>query len=246
MFIAPVTLRRKPAVDGSEQPQSYYTISVWWYAFNLAVLVVSVTCGLWAVMQDARASSTGRSLRIQNTSSAIVTALQVTLQCLVCGLAIACSVGRHAMLQDIERHLNHADAVLRVSTGQPAARYTLALVTFHAALFAVDGYLWNTLSPATWMYNVCYVYMFIDLATMLMYAQIAWNIGRRFEDINAAIECKLTGFQGGAAAAFDHSHRGRGCRPPQRVWTFAGQTAVVVSNNPVAMTDRQYGTSIKL
>ncbi|XP_060871411.1 gustatory receptor for sugar taste 43a-like [Metopolophium dirhodum] len=240
LFIAPVTLRRKPAVDSSVQPQPYYTFSVWWYAFNLAVLVACVTGGAWAVMEDTRASATGRSLRIQNTSSAIVTALQVTLQCLVCGLAITCSAGRHAMLQDIERHLNHADAVLRVSTGQPAARYTLALVTFHAALFAVDGYLWNTLSPATWMYGVCYVYMFIDLATMLMYAQIAWNIGRRFEDINAAIECKLAGFQAGAAAAFDHSHRGRGCRPPQRVWTFAGHTTVVVSNNPVAMADRQY------
>lgn len=244
MFIAPVIIRRKPAIGNGVQPQSYYAFSVWWYAFNLTVMVACVIVGVWAVVEDARASSTGRSLRIQNTSSAIVTALQVTLQCLVCGLAITCSAGRHSMLQDIERHLNHADAVLRVSTGQPAAWYTVVLVTFHAALFTVDCYLWSSLSPVTWMYCVCYVYMFIDLATMLMYAHIAWNIGRRFENINKAIECKFAGFQAGVAPAFDHSCRGRGCRPPQQVWTFAGHTSVVVSVNPVATAERQYGTSI--
>lgn len=245
LFIAPVTLRRKPADGGSVRPQSNYTFSVWWYAFNIAVLVACMAVGAWALVVDTQAFAMGRSFRIQNTSSAVVTALQVTLQCLVCTLAITCSAGRHTMLLDIERHLNHADAVLRVSTDQPMARYTLVLVTFHAALFAVDSYLWYVLSPATWMYEVCYVYMFIDLATMLMYAQIAWNIGRRFEDINAVIECKLSGFQADATAKFDYSRHGRGCRPPQRMWTFAGHTAVVLSANSKAMADRQYGTSCK-
>jgi len=87
--------------------------------------------------------------------------------------------------------------------------------------------------------------MFIDLATMLMYAQIAWNIGRRFEDINAAIECKLAGFQTDATVKFDYSHHDRSCRPSQRVWTLAGYTAVVVSANSMAKADRQYGTSLK-
>ncbi|XP_060835416.1 gustatory receptor for sugar taste 43a-like [Rhopalosiphum padi] len=239
LLIAPVTLQRK-AVGGGAQPQSQYAFNIWWYALNLAVLAACLAGGVWTVAEDTRAATAGRSVRIQNTSSAIVTALQVTLQCLVCTLAVACSAGRHATLLDIERHLNRTDAVLRVSAGQPVARYTPALVAFHAALFAVDGYLWYALSPATWMYCVCYVYMSIDLATMLMYAQIAWSIGRRFEDINVAIEYKLIGIQTNVAAASDRNRRGNGCRLAQRVWTFAGQTTVTVSSNPVASADCQY------
>ncbi|XP_025195576.1 gustatory receptor for sugar taste 43a-like [Melanaphis sacchari] len=242
LLIAPVTLRWKPAGGNAQRRRSHYAFNAWWYAFNLAVLAACVAGGMWTVAEDARAFTAGRSMRIQNTSSAVVTTLQVTLQCLVCTLAVACSAGRHVMLLDIERHLNRTDAVFRVSADQPLARYTPTLVAFHAALFAVDGYLWYALSPATWMYCVCYVYMFIDLATMLMYAQVAWNIGRRFEDINAAIEYKLAGIQSNVtAAAFDRGFRGNnGCRPPQRVWTFAGHTAVVVSPDPVPPADCRY------
>ncbi|CAH1724354.1 unnamed protein product [Aphis gossypii] len=233
MLIAPVTLRRKPA-SGDAKPQSHYAFRVWWYVFNLAVLAVCLASGVWTVAEDTRASTAGRSVRIQNTSSAIVTSLQVTLMCLVCTLAVACSADRHPMLLDIERHLNRTDAVLRVSAVQAVARYTPVLVTFHAALFVVDGYSWYTLSPATWTYCVCYVYMSIDLATMLMYAQIAWNIGRRFEDINAAIEYKLVGIQ------TTMSDRGNNCRPSKPAWKFAGHTTVVVSSNPLASTDCRY------
>jgi hypothetical protein len=81
--------------------------------------------------------------------------------------------------------------------------------------------MWYALSSISWLYGVSYVYLSIDLAAMLMYAQIAWNIGRRFEDINAEVEVKLLGFKHNMTAA----HRGH--RMPLRVRKFARNTIFV-------------------
>lgn len=161
------------------------------YALNLVVLCACLAIGLWAVMDDLRAAKAGRSLRMQNTSAAIVTVLQVALMSMVCAMAVTGSAGRHGALLEIERQLRHADAVLGVRAAQPVARFACALLAFHAVLFAVDGCLWHALSPSSWMYFVCYAFLFIELAVMLMYAQIAWSIGHRFGYINAEIETRL-------------------------------------------------------
>lgn len=190
-FIAPV-IRRKSGVGSADKLYSFSTL---WYVLNVCVLCACLACGLCAVMDDLYASKMGRSLRMQNTSSAVVTMLQVGLMSMVCVLSVTGSAGRHQALLEIGQQLKHVDAVLAVScsAGQAAmVWFAFVLLSFHAVLFTIDGYWWYTLSPISWMYLVCYVYMIIDLAALLMYAQIAWTIGLRFQQINMVIERKLT------------------------------------------------------
>lgn len=187
-FIAPVI--RKPAdTNGGDQ----YAVSTLWYVTNLGVLFACLASGVWTVVDDLNASNVGRSLRMQNTSSAVVTVVQLSLMSMVCTLAVTGSAGRHRTLMDIERQLRRVDAALGVTVRQTMGPLSFFLVMFHAVLFTVDGYLWYNLSPVSWMYFVCYVYLFIDLAAMLMYAQIARNIGSRFDRVNVEIERKLAG-----------------------------------------------------
>lgn len=214
LLIAPVV--RKRSGGGDE-----YAFSGAWYAFNLGVLCACLVCGLAAVSDDLRAAKAGRSLRMQNTSSAVVTVLQISLEFITCAMAVVWSAARHRTLLAIERQLKRVDAALATCPGQPVARYSLALVAVHVVLCAVDGQTWYELSSISWLYGVSYVYLSIDLAAMLMYAQIAWNIGRRFEDINAEVEAKLLGCAHNVAAAR------RGHRMPLRVRKFARNTVFV-------------------
>lgn len=201
LLIAPVTRRRpeKSAGDADE-----YAFSGSWYALNLCATAACAAGGAYAVLNDARTAKAGRgSLRMQNKSSAVVTVLQVTLQCMVCVTAVCRSAGRHRVLCEIGRRLRAADAALgstaaAAATGRPRpaaddalGRPSLLLVALHAALYAVDCHSWYAISPVSWMYFVCYAYLSVGLAAMLMYAQVAWNIGRRFERVNAAVERRL-------------------------------------------------------
>lgn len=172
-----------------------YTFNTRWYSLNLLMFSMLLTGVVWAIVDDLYASQSGLSLRMQNTSSGVVMVLQVFLLTVVCALSVICSASRHRTLCDIGQQLRYVDAVLGTTTGQLATQFAFCLVSLHGVLFTVDGYLWYSLSPNSWMYFVCYVYLFIDLAAMLMYAQIAWNIGHRFQDINDEIERKLAGFQ---------------------------------------------------
>lgn len=190
-FIAPV-IRRKSSASDAERSYAFSTL---WYVLNMCVLCACLAGGLCVVMDDLNASKVGRSLRMQNTTSAVVTVLQVVLMSMVCVLSVTGSAGRHHTLLEIGQQLKHVDAVLAVSchAGQSVmVRSAFILLSFHAVLYTVDGYWWYTLSPASWMYFVCYVYLIIDLAALLMYAQISWSIGLRFQQINVAIERKLT------------------------------------------------------
>lgn len=189
-FIAPV-IRRKSGVSAAE---SLYAFSTLWYVFNMCVLCGCLAGGLYAIMEDLNASKMGRSLRMQNTTSAVVTVLQVVLMSMVCVLSVTGSANRHHTLLEIGQQLKHVDTILAVSchAGQTVmVWFAFILLSFHAVLYTVDGYWWYTLSPTSWMYSVCYVYLIIDLAALLMYAQIAWSIGLRFQQINVAIERKL-------------------------------------------------------
>lgn len=205
---------------------------------NLGVLCACLAFGLWAVMDDLRAAKDGRSLRMQNTSAAIVTVLQVALMSMACAVAVTGSAGRHGALLEIERQLRHVDRALDVRAGQPVARCACALLAFHAVLFAVDGYLWHTFSPSSWMYFVCYVFLFIELAVMLMYAQIAWSIGLRFEYINAEIEAKLAAMSGVRSRPTGgwHAVPSYG-RPLHEFKGFAGAAAAFIE--PATLTDRR-------
>lgn len=192
-FIAPVTRQADDRNVGADK----YVFNSWWHALNVAVLCVCLAGGLCAVTDDLSASKAGRSLRMPNTSATVVTMLQMMLMSMVCALSVTCSADRHRTLLAIGRQLRHVDTVLGASGGQPFAmmRYAFVLVGFHAVLFAADGYLWYSLSPISWMYTVCYLYLFINLAAMIMYAHIAWSIGRRFQEVNVEIERKLAVFR---------------------------------------------------
>lgn len=228
-FIAPVTRR---SGDGGGK----YAFNTTWYAFNLAVLGVLLTGIVWAVMDDLRASQLGLSLRMQNTSSGVVTVLQVFLLTVVCVLPVTCSASRHQTLSDIGLQLRRVDAALGTPRAdqQVVVQFAVCLVGLHVGLFAMDGYLWYSFTPISWMYFVCYVYLFIDLSAMLMYAQIAWSIGHRFQNVNDAIERKLAGFQ----KTFATAATGYG-RPVQRAWKFAEST-VQVSCADVPTADTYY------
>ncbi|XP_025410155.1 gustatory receptor for sugar taste 43a-like [Sipha flava] len=217
LLIAPVVRNR----GGGGGRGDEYTFNAVWYTFNLSVLCACLVCGLAAVSDDLQAAKGGRSLRMQNTSSAVVTVLQISLEFITCAMAVISSAARHRTLLAIERQLKRVDAALATCPGQPVARYSLALITVHVVLCVVDGRMWYALSSISWLYGVSYVYLSIDLAAMLMYAQIAWNIGRRFEDINAEVEVKLLGFKHNMTAA----HRGH--RMPLRVRKFARNTIFV-------------------
>lgn len=214
-LIAPVTRRN----DDSNK----YAFNTRWYALNLIVFGVLLTGVVLAVADELYASKSGLSLRVQNISSGVVIVLQVFLLTVVCALAVTCSASRYHTLCDIGRQLRHVDAVLGASAGHPGMQFAFYLVGLHGILYTVDGCLWYSISPNSWMYFVSYVYLFIDLAAMLMYAQIAGNIGHRFQDVNDEIERKLVGFQktfGGTLAA------GYG-RPVQRARKCAKSTVAV-------------------
>lgn len=230
LLIIPVT--RTP--DGAVGDDAY-AFSGWRYAFNLVALAACLATGLWALLDDLQSAKTGRSLRMQTTSAAVVTFLQVLLMAMVCVLAVACSAGRHRTMLEIGRQLKHVDAVLEVPAVRPLDWFAPVLVGVHAALFALDGHSWYALSPFNWAYCVCYVYQLIDLAAMLLYAQTAWSIGHRFEKINAEIERKLAGQQN------DYGCSGGGGRPLSRV-RFAGigavNTAAVAALEPAVLVDK--------
>lgn len=226
-FIAPVT-RRRPGSGGSGEDK--YVFNSWWHALNVAVLCACLAVTLCAVMDDLHASKTGRSLRMPNTSAAVVTLLQMVLMSMVCVFSVTRSADRHQTLLAIGRQLRHVDAVLGASSSQPMVRYAFVLVAFHAALFTADGFLWYSLNPINWMYCICYVYLLIELAAMLMYAEIAWSIGLRFQEVNVEIERKL--------AVFRKTSNGAACGRPQRSWKFAGNVVVAVSTNGYNTSER--------
>jgi len=225
LFIAPVTRRSGSGCDGDT-----YVFNSRWYALNVAVLCVCLTGGLCAIIDDLSASTTGRSLRMSNTSASVVTMLQVLLMSIVCALPVTCSADRHQTLLAIGQQLRHVDAVLGVSSNQSLGQYAFVLVCFHAVLFTVDGYLWYILSPTSWMYTVCHLYTLIELAAMLMYAQIAWSIGRRFQEVNMELERKLAIYQKTTATTTTNAAAGR-CNRPQRLRKFAGNIVTVTTNS---------------
>lgn len=165
--------------------QGNYVLSSANFGYNVVFLTFLIAVGFHALLSDYKSTFRGKSVRMKTRTAIVVTFLELFLNMIVIASGVLGAVFNYKKINDIEKVMKRIDEIL--PTKWDFKRFTIILwliLIHHAILIYVDICFWFNLTPDSWSYAVCYVYLFVEIAMEAQFAVIAWNIKSKFQTIN--------------------------------------------------------------
>lgn len=164
------------------------------FCYNVVFLILLISVGFHALLSDYKSTFRGKSVRMKTRTAIVVTFLELFLNLIVIASGILGAAFNYKKINEIQSVLKRVDKILLIKFN--FKQFTIVLcgiLAHHIALIYADIRFWFNLTPDSWSYAVCYVYLFVEIAIEAQFALIAWNLKCRFQKINDSLAENLSG-----------------------------------------------------